>query len=42
VGTLNANLILEGTVEKMAPKGFLRLSNGKVSVPIAGITLDGV
>ena len=41
-GTLNANLILEGTVEKMAPKGFLRLSNGKVSVPIAGITLDGV
>ncbi|GAB5407675.1 MAG: hypothetical protein BalsKO_00400 [Balneolaceae bacterium] len=41
-GTLNADLSLEGTTEKMIPKGFLRLSNAKVSVPIAGITLDGI
>ena len=41
-GTLNADLMLEGTIENLVPKGFLRLTNGKVSVPIAGITLDGV
>lgn len=41
-GTLNADLSLEGTPEKMVPKGFLRLSNAKVTVPIAGITLDGI
>lgn len=41
-GTLNADLSLEGTTDKMVPKGFLRLSNAKVSVPVAGITLDGI
>lgn len=39
-GTLNADLRLEGTATKMIPAGYLTLSGAKVSVPIAGITLD--
>lgn len=41
-GTLNADLILEGPGNRMTPKGFLKLSGGKVDVPIAGITIDGL
>lgn len=41
-GTLNADVSLKGTSERMIPEGYLRLSNGKVSVPIAGITLTSM
>lgn len=41
-GTLNADLRLEGTSEDLIPSGYLRLAGAKVSVPIAGITLEGV
>lgn len=41
-GTLNADLRLEGTSGNLVPGGFLRLTGGKVSIPVAGITLEGV
>ncbi|MFV1885303.1 MAG: translocation/assembly module TamB domain-containing protein [Balneola sp.] len=42
MGTLNADLNLEGASNELVPSGYLRLSGGKVSVPIANITLDGI
>ncbi|MTI88510.1 MAG: translocation/assembly module TamB [Balneolaceae bacterium] len=41
-GTLNAEINIEGTKEEMTPKGYLKLTNGHVFVPVAGITLDGI
>ncbi len=41
-GSLNADVRLEGTSESLIPKGYMRLTGGKVSVPIAGITLQGI
>tara|TARA_R110000868_G_scaffold235273_8_gene489105 strand:- start:10004 stop:14497 length:4494 start_codon:yes stop_codon:yes gene_type:complete len=41
-GTLNADLSLQGPSDNMVPKGYLRLSDARVSVPVAGITLDGI
>lgn len=41
-GTLNADLRLEGTSANLIPSGYLRLAGAKVSVPKAGITLEGV
>ncbi|MBO6523289.1 MAG: translocation/assembly module TamB [Balneolaceae bacterium] len=41
-GILNADLKLEGVSESLVPSGYLRLTGAKVSVPKAGITLEGV
>ncbi|MEX0845394.1 MAG: translocation/assembly module TamB domain-containing protein, partial [Balneolaceae bacterium] len=41
-GSLNANILVNGTKEKLNPTGYLRLSNAEVSVPIAGITLSKI
>ncbi len=41
-GRLNADLRLEGPSESLIPSGYLRLTEAKVSVPKAGITLEGV
>ncbi len=41
-GTLNADLELDGTSEQMVPSGYLRLADARVSVPKAGITLEGI
>lgn len=41
-GTLNADLTLSGTTSKMVPSGFVKLTGGQVSVPIAGITLEAI
>ncbi|MDR9419781.1 translocation/assembly module TamB domain-containing protein [Gracilimonas sp.] len=41
-GTLNANVQISGTKDKLSPQGFLRLQDGQLGVPIAGITLSGI
>lgn len=41
-GTLNADLVLEGTKENMVPQGYFAVTGGRVNVPIAGITLDKI
>ncbi len=41
-GTLTADFSLKGTTEKMEPKGYIRLNDAEVSVPVAGITLQKI
>lgn len=41
-GSLNANLEISGTTEDPDTKGYLRLGNAEVTVPIAGIRLTGI
>jgi len=41
-GTLNADINFAGTKTSLPPKGYLRLENGRLSIPIAGITLTDI
>ncbi|HET8865141.1 MAG TPA: translocation/assembly module TamB domain-containing protein [Gracilimonas sp.] len=41
-GSLNADVNVSGTKEKLVPRGFLKLNNAQVAVPIAGITLTEI
>jgi hypothetical protein len=41
-GVLNADINIEGTTNTLTPKGYFRLQNGQISVPIAGIKLTGI
>ena len=41
-GTLDANISIAGTQSDLKPRGFLRVNGGRLSVPIAGITLNEV
>lgn len=41
-GTLNGNLKLEGSIDKLIPSGTLTLSKGGVRVPVAGISLENI
>jgi autotransporter translocation and assembly factor TamB len=41
-GLLNANIEISGTTEDLEPKGYLRLSEAEVTVPIAGIRLTRI
>ena len=41
-GELNADIDIEGTTGELTPKGYLRLQNGQISVPIAGIKLTKI
>jgi|AntRauTorcE11897_2_1112592.scaffolds.fasta_scaffold00049_14 hypothetical protein len=41
-GTLNADINISGTKENLTPKGSLRLTDGELNVPIAGINLTKI
>lgn len=41
-GTLTADFSLKGTAGKMEPKGYIRLGEAEVSVPVAGIKLQKI
>jgi autotransporter translocation and assembly factor TamB len=41
-GVLNADINIEGTTSTLTPKGYLRLQDTQISVPIAGITLSKI
>ena len=41
-GMLNADINIAGTKNTLTPKGYLRLENGQLSVPIAGIKLTKI
>jgi len=41
-GVLNADINIEGTTNTLTPKGYFRLQDGQISVPIAGIKLTRI
>jgi autotransporter translocation and assembly factor TamB len=41
-GTLDANLSIAGTQSDLKPQGFMRLNGGRLSVPVAGISLTDI
>lgn len=41
-GTLDANLSIAGTQSDLKPKGYMRLNGGRLSIPVAGISLTDI